>query len=267
MMASSALQREERVGLTVAIALHAMLVAVLLLQPSTRPEIAPADRMTVNLASDVGLAATAPQIVPESRAAIAPELADTPAPAPDDSAPAPQVADRPVPRPDTARPQPSRTADQRPRRRPDPPRSPERSQPSERSGGTRIGTNFLEGGGDSSTTEEARTPASQIGASAKASLFQAVARQLKPHWQPPSGPEVDAIITKVRFRLNPDGTLSGRPSIVGQRGVNATNRAQSGRHGEQSVRAVQLAAPFDLPEEYYEAWKLVTVDFDWKLAQ
>jgi hypothetical protein len=28
-----------------------------------------------------------------------------------------------------------------------------------------------------------------------------------------------------------------------------------------------LAAPFDLPQEYYEAWKVITVDFDWRLAQ
>ena len=92
-------------------------------------------------------------------------------------------------------------------------------------------------------------------------------REVKPHWQPPSGPDVDQLVSKVRFRLNADGSLNGRPALVSQRGVNDTNRTQAGRHGEQAIRAVQLAAPFDLPERYYDAWKTVTLDFDWKLAQ
>jgi hypothetical protein len=179
----------------------------------------------------------------------------------------PQEVQRPTPpAPTQARTAPSRS-DTRERRRPDPPRTQAQPQSSQRSGGSRLGDNFLSGAGDSTTTSETRVPASQIGASTKASLFQAVARQLRPHWQPPSGPDVDKIVTKVRFRLNPDGTLASAPSVVGQRGVTATNSAQAGRHGEQAIRAVQLAAPLDLPEEYYVAWKLITVDFDWRLAQ
>jgi periplasmic protein TonB len=90
---------------------------------------------------------------------------------------------------------------------------------------------------------------------------------VKPRWQPPSGADVDQLVSKVRFRLSRDGSLSGAPTLVSQRGVNETNRAQANRHGEQAIRAVQLAAPFDLPERYYDAWKTVTLDFDWKLAQ
>ena len=75
-------------------------------------------------------------------------------------------------------------------------------------------------------------------------------------------------MTVLRFRLNEDGSLAGRPSVVRQTGVNDTNRAQAGRHAEQAIRAVQLAAPFDLPTQYYEAWKNVTAfSFDWKLSQ
>ena len=71
----------------------------------------------------------------------------------------------------------------------------------------------------------------------------------------------------MRFRLNEDGTLNGRPTIVRQTGINDTNRAQAGRHGEQAIKAVQLAAPFDLPPQYYEAWKTITANLDWRLAQ
>ncbi|QYU66609.1 hypothetical protein J4558_16725 [Leptolyngbya sp. 15MV] len=75
-------------------------------------------------------------------------------------------------------------------------------------------------------------------------------------------------MTVLRFRLNENGTLAGRPTLVRQTGVNDTNRAQAGRHAEQAIRAVQLAAPFDLPPEYYEAWRNVTAfSFDWRLSQ
>ena len=269
-MERTGIRAEERTGLIVAVILHLALLAMLIVQGLfPAPMIDPPQRMTVSLAEDVGMEATAPDPVSESRASTAPTMDVNPAPAPAQEQPTPQI-ERPVPAPqpqrETRTPSQQQRAEPRPRR-PDPPRKQSQPQTSQRSGGSRLGDNFLEGAGDSAKTSETRAPASQIGASTKASLFQAVARQLRPHWQPPSGPDVEKIVTKIRFRLNPDGSLSGAPSVAGQRGVNDTNRAQAGRHGEQAIRAVQLAAPFDLPEEYYEAWKLITVDFDWRLAQ
>ncbi len=255
-------------GLLVAAILHLVLFGVLLLQPSDREAIPQPQRMTVNLAEDVGMEATAPDPVPESRAATAPTLSDAPAPAPQLEQPAPREITPPQPRVQTPAPAPTARPDTRERRRPDPPRTQPQQRRSERTGGSRLSDNFLEGAGGSTTTDETRVPASQIGASAKASLVQAIAREIKPHWQPPSGPDVERITTYLRFRLNPDGSLAGAPSIVRQTGVSDTNRAQAGRHGEQAIRAVQLAAPFDLPDEYYEAWKVVgPFGFDWRLAQ
>lgn len=279
------IRAEERTGLIVAVVLHVALLAILIVQGLfPAPVIDPPQRMTVSLAEDVGMEATAPDPVTESRASTAPTMDVNPAPAPEQQQPAPPQVERPAPAPqpqrETRAPSPQPRTEAPRARRPEPQRAqpqaqPQRAQPqpqpqrqtSQRSGGSRLGDNFLEGAGDSSRTNETRAPASQIGASTKASLFQAVARQLRPHWQPPSGPDVEKIVTKVRFSLNPDGSLAGAPSVAGQRGVTDTNRAQAGRHGEQAVRAVQLAAPFDLPQEYYEAWKVITVDFDWRLAQ
>lgn len=255
----ASLRREERIGLGVAAALHAALVLAFLMQPDNREDIEPAQRMTVNLASEVGLEAAAPEPVAESRASIAPVIADEPAPAPQ---PTVQPAiERPV---TVSTPTP---ADARPRRRPD--RAPAQPRPATKAGGgSRVGDNFLAGMGDSTRTTETRAPAGAIGSSERASLLQAITREVKPRWQPPSGPDVDQLVSRVRFRLNRDGSLAGTPQLIGStRGVNETNRAQAGRHGEQAIRAVQLAAPFDLPEQYYSAWKTVTLDFDWKLAQ
>ena len=255
-MAMASLRREERIGLAVAAGLHVVLVLAFLFQPDNRADIEPAQRMTVNLASEVGLEAAAPVPVPESRAAIAPALSDEPAPAP-----------QPTPQPRLERPvtaTPPTPADARPRRRPD---KITPSKSATKGGGSRIGEDFLPGAGDSTRTSETRVAASAIGASEKASLLQGIVREVKPHWQPPSGPDVDRLVSKIRFRLNPDGSLTGRPTLVGQRGETDSNRTQAGRHGEQAIRAVQLAAPFDLPEQHYAAWKTVTLDFDWKLAQ
>lgn len=287
-MERTAIRAEERTGLVVAVVLHLALVALLVVQGLfPAPVIEPPQRMTVSLAEDVGMAATAPDPVAESRASTAPTMEPNPAPAPEQDQPAPPQVERPVPpQVQSPVPVPRAAPDPRPRRRPDPPRTQAQPQPappapatraessprnprksSARSGGSRLGDNFLEGAGASTSTSETRVPASQIGNSAKASIIQAVARQIKPHWEPPNGPEVDKIVSYVRFRLNPDGTLSGRPEVVRQTGVNDTNRAQAGRHAEQAVRAVQLAAPFELPQEYYEAWKVVTANLDWRLAQ
>ncbi|XUU60861.1 energy transducer TonB [Erythrobacter sp. HA6-11] len=242
-MQAIAANREERIGLGVALGLHLLLVLAFLIQPS-RGEIMPLpERMTVSLASNVGLEDTAPAIVPESRASIASELADTVTP------PAPEDV------PDV-----TRSVDATPRNtttatRPQPRTS---EAPPERRTGSRIGDNFLTGSGDSTSSEDARIPASQIGASAQASLRQAISRQIKPHWNAPSGLDAEQLITILAFRLNEDGTLAGRPRVVRQAGINASNRPQADLHAERAIRAVQRAAPFDLPPEYYNAWRNVS---------
>lgn len=257
MAMQGSIRREERIGLAVAFGLHLLLVLVFLVQPGTREAIEPAQRMTVNLASEVGLEAAAPVPVPESRAAIAPTLSDTPTPAPE------PVAQPQLERPVAA----ARATPAAKRPRPQPSRATTPPQSATKAGGSRVGDNFLVGMGDSTRTTESRAPASAIGASERASIAQAIARQLKPHWQPPSGPDVNEIVTRVRFRLNVDGSLSGRPEVVRQTGVNDTNRTQAGRHGELAIRAVQLASPFDLPEQYYDGWKVINANLDWRLAQ
>lgn len=282
-MAQSTLRTEDYAGIFAAIVLHVALVAAMAVQWS-EPEDPPVpQRMTVSFAEDVGMTSTAPDPVPESRASEAPMLSDFPAPpplpasepvtAPTQQAalppppPRPRATSRPRPQPrGIARPRPNEVGD---RRRPDRPTSTTRPRPTQtRSGGSRLGDNFLEGSGSSSRSSDTRLPASQIGNSARASLVQAIAREIKPHWQPPNGPEVEQIVSVLRFRLNPDGSLAGRPTLVRQTGVNATNRAQADRHAEQAIRAVQLAAPFDLPDEYYNAWRNISAfSFDWKLAQ
>ena len=147
---------EDQAGLLVALGLHAAVVALLLLQPMRRdPPVIP-ERMTVSLATEVSLEATAPATVAESSAAIAPTLGEEVVP--EDIAPQPDEAvpevETEAPSPPTPRaaatPRARPTQAPRARSTPTPPRP--RVAPTPRAtdrGGSRIGDDFLLGQGGS----------------------------------------------------------------------------------------------------------------------
>jgi len=247
------LRREEKWGLAIAVAAHVALVAALLVGSwRSPPRIPPAERMTVNLSDNVSLESAAPNPSQASQAAVAPVIAPT-------SAPLPAPTSVPVPSPiqptvDRSPPKPA----------PTPPSKQQPKATSKSGGGSLLGPNFLKGL-TSGERSSAGTPAATFGAAEAASLAQAIARQLKPHWTAPEGVDADQLVTIVRFRLNPDGSLDGDPVVVSQSGITPSNQAQKGRHAEQAIRAVRLAAPFHLPAELYDHWKVVNSRFDRRL--
>jgi hypothetical protein len=291
MAAASTLSREERIGLLVAGTAHVALALALVLQDGAREPIAPVERITVSLAEDVALDTASPDPSPDPAAAMAPELAPQSFEAPP---PEPRPTTRPTARPTQvtpprptatptrrATPTPTPVATRRPTptptpaatRRPTPspaPAATRRATPAPtpaatRAGGSRVNENFMAGVSDA--TGASGSPGDRPSAQQQASIDAAIIRQLKPHWSPPSGVEVDRLITVVRFRLNRDGSLNGAPEVVRQTGISDANRAQSARHQEQAIRAVRLAAPFALPERFYSGWSVVTSNFDNRLAQ
>ncbi len=197
-----------------------------------------------------------------------------PAPPPPKPAPARPAPQRPAPpRPAPPRPAPAHTpAKPAPRQaehapgRDKPAATPPRKAPQ---GGDRIGKDFLAGLPSNRNPGASHNPPAQTaGPDVRASLGMALSRQIKPHWQGPSGVEVDKLVTVVAWNLNPDGSLAGKPVIVSQSGITDANRAQARRHAELAIRAVELAAPFTLPPQYYNSWKRVSAfRFDWKLSQ
>lgn len=308
-MASRAIPREEVAGLALAVALHAGLLALLVLKPASAPQVAPPERISVTLSEDVALTSTSPEPQAEAAPPAAPKIAAMaePEPAPEPEpvpAPAPQPkpqprikpepvampvakplpAPRPVPRV-TPRPLPRVTPMPAPRAvvRPQPvtvPRAAPRvaASPAPRTAprlaskpaaASRISNDFLKGIPAAQASGAARNPpAAAIGPAVRSALLGAVSRKLKPRWVAPQGAEADRLVTFVTWQLNRDGSLGGTPRVVRQEGITDANRAQAARHAEQAVRAIQLAAPFDLPEEYYDAWKrIVEFRFDRKLSQ
>ena len=240
-MPAFASNRDERIGLLVALILHMSVVAAFVIQPIRQEVLDAPERMTVSLVTDVSLTSTAPNPVSESRAALAPELAEETQEAVE------AVQD-----------QQARNAPSQDNQAITAPRRENQQQPDERrSTAEQIGENFLEGVGSSTATDDTRIPASEIGASARASLVQRISRQIKPHWNAPSGVDAELLVTILAFELNEDGTLKGRPRMIDQTGINPSNRPQASLHAERAIRAVQLAAPFDLPDEYYNAWRSI----------
>lgn len=194
----------------------------------------------------------------------APPKPAPPRPVPPKPAPARATPAKPAPAKPVAKPAPAATTpksgsgDTSPRRRPDAP-----------TGGSRIGSDFLKGIPGSTKPGTAKAaPAATIGPEVRSSLAGAISRQIKPHWAAPQGVDADKLVTILAWDLNPDGSLAGRPRVVDQQGITPANEAQAKRHAEQAIRAVQLAAPFDLPDTYYSGWKRVTAfRFDRKLSQ
>lgn len=266
------LRGDEKLGLGVATVAHVALFAGLLWHANREPPVVPrTERMTVSLAEEVSLQSTAPDPSDAAQAAVAPELAPIPEPAPVPQ-PAPQPTPRPVERPveraverPTPRPTPTPAATQRPTPAPTATQRPQPSETPRQAGGSRLGDDFLRGVSDGDRNDARGTPAATFGPAEAASLAQAISRQLKPHWSAPQGPDVERLVTVLRVRLNRDGSLAATPTLVSQTGVTPTNDPQKARHVEQAIRAVRLAAPFNLPDEYYDQWRSFTTTFDRRL--
>ena len=272
-MASFAtLTGEEKIGLGAAVVAHGLLAVALMTQVDRTPQLAPTERMVVSLADEISLEDTAPDPSAQPAAAMAPVLADTPAPVP---LPEPE----PIVRPETPRevaqprpqPRPNPVATRAPRPTPTPTARPTQARatpapapsPTRTAGASRIGADFLEG--SSNADGNTGSPATAFGPREAASLSSAIQRQLRPHWTAPNGVDAEQLVTQVRFRLNRDGSLAGNPTCVSTTGVTASNAPQKDLHCERAQRAVRLAAPFNLPEQFYDQWKLVTSQFDRRL--
>jgi TonB-like protein len=247
------MDRAEATGLGVALAGHGALLAALSLGLAGARLPPPRNQpIEVSFVEDVGLVSTAPVPSPAPPApSIAPEIGTpeeaapqrvvTPAPSPPAPQPAPKIAQTKA--------APARKADTTAR-------------------GSRFGADFLKGlGRDPSPSRSQAPPAAVAGPAVQASLGAEVRRQLKPHWRAPTGADAEQLRTILEVQLARDGSLVGEPRLVEQTGVTAGNRSQAGLHRERAIRAVKLAAPFKLPAEYYDAWKVIRPAFDRRLSQ
>ena len=302
--AAPILSKEEGVALAIAVAAHVALIAALTLSPPGKQLQPPPERMTVTFSDEIADKSTSPDPNAQAAPDVAPALGEPqpaqetlpqpepqpqpqpqpqpkpqPKPQPQPKPVAPQqrpAPPRPVPRPTPPKPAPPQPAPPKPAAQARPPAAPARAgddrprrRPDAPAGGSFVGSDFLKGVPGATTPGTARTPpAATIGAEVRASLSSAISRQVKPHWTAPQGADADLLVTVLAWDLNPDGSLAGRPRVVQQSGITDANRPQAQRHAEMAIRAVQLAAPFNLPAQYYNGWKRIAqFRFDRKLSQ
>ncbi len=280
-MATAPLRNEEVFGLGLAVIAHVALFAWLALAPRVAPPLPLPEKMTVTLSEEAALQSAAPEPAAAPAREAAPELAPEPAPVPAErvfAEPVPLPKLQPMPRPIAkAPPKPTPKPLAKAAAIPRPTAPPKTSSPPRTAataavrppGASRIGSDFLKGAPAARASGAAQNPpAAAIGPAVRSALAGAISRQLKPKWTAPQGIDAEKLVTILSWSLNKDGSLAGTPRVVRQDGITDANRAQAARHAEQAIRAVQLAAPFNLPAEYHDAWKRVAdFRFDRKLSQ
>jgi hypothetical protein len=265
----SPLSPQEAAALGLAVLGHVGLVAALVLLKPTDPPPPPPGRMAVSLTSETGLISTAPDPQPDAARDAGPVLGDmVPPPEPEpiplakaQTLPVPAPALRPLAKPLTLQAKPTT----RPPVRPSPITRPPR--PGSKPGSSSFDNAFRDGIPGAKPNGTNSTPPATITGAVRVSLASEVARQLKRKWVGPNGLEVEKLSTTVEWNLNPDGSLAGEPRVIAHDGVTDANKSQSKRHQEQALKAVRLAAPFNLPPQYYSAWKRLRFTFDWKISQ
>jgi len=284
-------QRADATGLGVAAAGHILLFGVLSLGLITAPKPVPplTQPVDIQIVDEVGLKETAPNPSPvESAPSVAPEVGAPleapmaePAPALTPKvAPAPPKSAPPQPTPKVATPAPTPKPTPKPAPKPAPraaakpvptPPRPKLALDLSRPGGatprgSRLGADFLKGMSDRPNESTAQTPRAAAGPAVEASLAREVLRQLKPHWKAPTGADAEQLRTTLSISLTRDGQVAA-VRVIETTGITASNRTQVKLHQEAAVKAVRLAAPFVLPAELYDAWKVLEpVGFDKRLG-
>jgi hypothetical protein len=214
---------------------------------STAPVISdtpPAARLGEEDATDIA----APEPVP-----LPPEPEPVVRPTP---APAPRQVNRPVPAPPKKTPPAVKKAP--PKSAPQTPTKKSAAQNSGRRNGEldKIGREL------SRSLPKEGAPATATAAEVRRSIDVSIKSAVAPRWNGcrVTGVDVDQLKTVVKFRLTQDGALAGFTSVT-TTGDNDSNKFQVQRHQECAKRAVELAAPFDLPEDNYSFWQNYTLDF------
>jgi outer membrane biosynthesis protein TonB len=91
-----------------------------------------------------------------------------------------------------------------------------------------------------------------------ATIADAIKQRLAKCWNIPPGAREAAINVKVRFQLNPDGTVSGLPQVL-----NSSSDPLFTTTAQSAVSAVMDCQPYDfLPQDKYDLWQENGVNFN-----
>lgn len=235
------MDRAEWTGTGAALLFHVVLIGALTMSLAHVATVPEPPAMEVEFVEDVGLTAAAPQSIavppPPSQA---PEVGEAePVEAPPLVQPAPTPSIKPAP----AKPLPRPPAKPAPRV-------------------SRIGDDFLKGIADSPSQSKApsKPAAATFSATARASVGQAILRQVQPcaDRQPYIGEGANQVRLKINLKLARSGRLIRPPTVLGMSG-DPDLRAKYGDLLEDQVRRIFAeCTPLRLPAELYD-----TADGGW----
>ena len=251
-MAARALNRDESLGLALAVLGHGALVAWLMLQ---RPAVTlppPPERMAVTISDETGPVSAAP----EPQAAPAPDKGPVLGEAP----PLPETEPlRPVPAPkELAKANPPKAVA---KPAPSPPKAPPRQ--TAKPGASAFDRDFGAGIPSAAPGKSKTPPAAVASAQQKSSWSSLIGSKVRGPWNACSvqGLDVQQLRAAVHFTLSADGTVLSidEPVITGK---TPANLAQVRPFRDCAVRAIKLAAPYTgLPPEFYNDWKTRNLTF------
>jgi hypothetical protein len=233
------MDRAEWMGTGAALLFHVALIGALSVSLAHVDSVPEPPAMEVEFVDEVGLTSAAPQsIAVPPPAAQAPEIGEA-----EPTEPVPAIRPTPAPSLTPAKP---------------PPRIPARPAPRV----ARIGDDFLKGIADSPSQSAAppRPAAPTFSASARASVGQAILRQVQPcaDRQPYIGEGANQVRLKINLKLARSGRLIRPPTLLGMSG-DPDLRSKYGELLEDQVRRIFAeCTPLRLPAELYD-----TADGGW----
>lgn len=233
------MDRAERNGLVLALVGHVLLFGALSIGLQMRREIRDAkhDFMDVQLVGPIGLMSSVPNPATEAPAeSEAPEVGP-----PEEATSKPTVSDTPQPVKS------ERLTDDFMKSVRD------LATREKKAKGARLGPDLLKGITADKTAGKGNAPRASLTGPQAAGLAAAIAAQVRPCYNVPTG-GADAlnIVTVLRLRFNRDGSPAGAPTAVDHGGVTAGNQGYVRQMDEAARRAVLRCSPLKLPANLYE---------------
>ncbi|HMO76981.1 MAG TPA: hypothetical protein PKD99_08350 [Sphingopyxis sp.] len=272
MAAAQAMKGMEGRGIAIAVVAHILIIGLLSVQWTAGQRRFDNPPMEVDLIAETAPVSTAPVIADTPPAARLGEEDAVDIAAPEPVAAPPEPARPSQPRVNPTPPAPAttstRTAQTRPPQpvvRPPPPAPtatstrPAQVRPTGRLDG--LGESL---GRDQPTTPTSRgAPAAATAAEVKRSIDVAIDGKILPYWRRnvPSGIDIDQLRVVLRIQLNREGRVISVAQVGELTGRTDSNAPQQKLFVERAERSIRQAAPFDLPNEYYDQWKVWDVTF------
>ncbi|MBJ7440479.1 MAG: hypothetical protein JHD35_15835 [Sphingopyxis sp.] len=273
MAATRAVRGKEGRGIAIAVAAHVVIVGLLSVQWTAGERRFDNPPMEVDLIAETAPTSTAPVISETPPAARLGEedATDITAPEPMPAPPLPEPVVRPTPAPtpkQVERPKPA-PLKQPPATKKAPPKEVQKKTPTKKAPPRRAG----QPSGDidrigrelTKSTQTKGAPASAVSAEVRRAFSAAVDGEIRPYWQRNanaiSGVELDQLRLRLDIHLNRDGSIADIRQNGPMTGTTESNAPQQKRFVELAVRSVRQAAPFKLPPDQYDGWKVITQPF------